>query len=210
MSTHRAWMRLPSGLHLDLINPHPDSWRDGDLSSRLSRTYRWGGESTWEFPLSVAQHSLSVLALRQLWAAGQGRALAPGLQLYELLHDAEEGFLGFDCISPLKAVLGQPFKNVSDNLMAAIRQRYRLPVPGADDYRLHKEADISIAASEAIHCIGWTETEVRQDLGIQHAILTHDPLQAIYGGQPWEPWPAALACQRFGEALAGLLGQVDG
>lgn len=41
----RAWMRLPSGAHLDLIDPDPGAWTDGDLAARLSRTARWGGES---------------------------------------------------------------------------------------------------------------------------------------------------------------------
>ncbi len=92
----RAWIRLPSGRHLDLVNPQPDAWLDCDLAARLSRTYRWGGESTWPVPLSVAQHSLSVLALRRAWAPSP---LSPGEALLELLHDAEEGFLG-DCIRP--------------------------------------------------------------------------------------------------------------
>jgi hypothetical protein len=86
----RAWIRLPSGAAPELINPSPDAWTDEDLALRLARTYRWGGESTWTWPLSVAQHSLLVLALRRessdtpLTLAGQR----------ELLHDAEEGFRG--------------------------------------------------------------------------------------------------------------------
>lgn len=39
----RAWIRLPSGGRLDLINPDPQAWTDTDLAIRLSRTYRWGG-----------------------------------------------------------------------------------------------------------------------------------------------------------------------
>src|SRR5580765_568733 len=46
-SSSRAWMRLPSGRHLDLMNPSPDDWTDEDLAVRLARTFRWGGESRW-------------------------------------------------------------------------------------------------------------------------------------------------------------------
>jgi hypothetical protein len=65
MKPDRAWVRLSSGRRLDLINPQPGDWTDLDLAVGLSRTYRWGGHSTWDLPLSVAQHSLLVLVLRQ-------------------------------------------------------------------------------------------------------------------------------------------------
>ena len=61
----RAWVRLPSGKRLDLLNPTLFDWEDEDLAIGLARTYRWGGHSAWPLPLSVAQHSLAVLALRR-------------------------------------------------------------------------------------------------------------------------------------------------
>ena len=200
MTPHRAraWIRLPSGAALDLINPSPEAWTDEDLGLRLARTYRWGGESTWTWPLSVAQHSLFVLALRRQWAAAP---LTPGEALAELLHDAEEGFLGFDCISPLKQVLGEPFKAVAERLMQAIAVRYRLPGWSPDAYREHKQVDSVAAASEAVYCTGWSRDEVREVLGISHPVLDVDPLQAIYGGTAWEPWPSDVAAQRFLDEL---------
>ena len=197
----RAWIRLPSGAALDLINPSPDAWTDEDLALRLSRTYRWGGESTWAWPLSVAQHSLLVLALRR---ADSAEPLTRAEALAELLHDAEEGFLGFDCISPLKQVLGEPFKAVAERLMAAITQRYRLPDWAPDAYRAHKQADSVAAASEAVHCTGWSREEVRDVLGIHHTVLDADPLQALYGGTAWEPWPSDVAARRFLDELSRL------
>jgi 5'-deoxynucleotidase YfbR-like HD superfamily hydrolase len=190
----RAWIRLPSGAALDLINPRSDAWTDADLASRLARTYRWGGESIWPWPLSVAQHSLLVLALRRDSAS---HALSAAEARAELLHDAEEGFLGFDCISPLKRVLGLPFQQVADRLMAAIAQRYQLPTWTEASHRAHKLADRIAAASEAVHCTGWSPHEVRDVLGIAESALAADPLQAIYGGQAWEPWPADVAADRF-------------
>ena len=91
MITNRAWVLLPSGRRLDLLNPDPQAWTDHDLSVGLSRTYRWAGYSAWDLPLSVAQHSVTVLAIRQ---ASHGLRLTPPVALRELLHDAEEALLG--------------------------------------------------------------------------------------------------------------------
>ena len=96
----RAWVRLPSGKRLDLLHPTPFDWDDADLAVGLARTYRWGGHSAWPLPLSVAQHSLAVLAMHRTGEHRAGeRAAGPGAELRELMHDADEGLLGFDCIS---------------------------------------------------------------------------------------------------------------
>ena len=65
MKPDRAWVLLPSGQRLDLLTPDAGAWTDRDLAIGLSRTYRWGGHSRWDLPLSVAQHSLLVLVIRQ-------------------------------------------------------------------------------------------------------------------------------------------------
>ena len=83
----RAWVRMPSGKRLDLLHPTPFDWDDADLALGLARTYRWGGHSAWPLPLSVAQHSISVMLLRRQASA---TPLAPLVELRELLHDAEE------------------------------------------------------------------------------------------------------------------------
>jgi len=88
MKFDRAWVLLPSGKRLDLLAPDPASWTDRDLAVGLSRTYRWGGHSRWDLPLSVAQHSLLVLAMRQNMNALQPLTRAESLR--ELLDDADE------------------------------------------------------------------------------------------------------------------------
>lgn len=203
----RAWVRLPSGRRLDLINPDPGAWLDSDLALRLARTYRWGGESSWPLPLSVAQHSLLVLALRRQWC---DTPLPASDALLELLHDAEEGFLGFDCISPLKDVLGLSFRAVSSRLMAAVSERYELRAWSPAAHAVHKRADSVAAASEAVHCIGWPAHEVHDVLGIVHPVLDVDPLAEIYGCRPWEPWAADVAAERFLDALESLRAAVRG
>ena len=61
--SERAWILLPSGKQLDLLDPDSDpcAWTEDDLAIGLSRTYRWAGYSAWDLPLSAAQHSLAVL-----------------------------------------------------------------------------------------------------------------------------------------------------
>jgi hypothetical protein len=92
MSPQRAWILLPSGAQLDLLHPDPACWTDLDLAIGLSRTYRWAGYSRhWDLPLSVAQHSLTVLRLAE---AAPGPTLSNAEARPELLHDAIEALTG--------------------------------------------------------------------------------------------------------------------
>jgi hypothetical protein len=202
----RAWVRMPSGKRLDLLNPTPFDWDDADLALGLARTYRWGGHSAWPLPLSVAQHSITVMLLRR--ATGPG-PLAPVLALRELLHDAEEGLLGFDAVSPLKPFLGEGFRALTRRLEQAVFVRYGLPAWTPAEHARHKRADRLAAASEAVHVAGWSLREVRAHLKIHAAVLAEDPLAAAYGCQPWEPWPPQLAAERFLAALHGLMREIE-
>lgn len=198
----RAWVRMPSGKRLDLLDPTPLDWDDTDLALGLARTYRWGGHSRWDLPLSVAQHSITVMLLRR---AMSSTALAPEVELRELIHDGDEGLIGFDCLSPLKPFLGERFEQLSQRLQDAVFQRYGLRRWTAQEFILHKQADRVAAASEAVHVVGWSEDEVRRTLKISERPLEHDPLLAQYGGVAWEPWPPSLAQRRFLEELRRLV-----
>lgn len=197
----RAWVRMPSGRRLDLLDPTPFDWEDADLALGLARTYRWGGHSAWPLPLSVAQHSLTVMHLRRTMSPAP---LSPQADLRELLHDAEEGLLGFDAISVIKPFLGEGFRALSERLVRAVFLRYGLADWSAKEYALHKKADRLAAASEAVHVVGWTPEEVRKTLKIAALPLATDPLQQAYGETAWEPWPPALACARFLDQLQRL------
>jgi hypothetical protein len=202
MSDARAWVRLPSGKRLDLLNPTPFDWEDTDLALGLARTYRWGGHSAWPLPLSVAQHSLLVLALHRRWSQTVPNART---ELRELLHDADEGLLGFDCISVIKPFLGEAYRTLTLRLADAIAIRYGLPPWTPLEKKAHKKADRTAAASEAVHVAGWTQEEVRNTLRIPYTPLAADPLCDIYGGKPWEPWAPALAAERFLAELEQLI-----
>jgi uncharacterized protein len=198
----RAWVRLASGRRIDLLNPSPLDFEDEDIAIGLSRTPRWGGPSIREWPMSVAQHSILVLEIAR---ARSRKELAARLQLAALLHDASEGLMAFDPISPVKPFLGEGYKALDTRLQAVIHVRYGLPVPLAGDWvGLIKDADRASAAAEARHVAGWTPQEIRQALGITARPPPEDPLTRSYGGKPWEPWPARVAADRFRAALEAL------
>ena len=204
MKPDRAWVLLGSGRRLNLVDPQPGDWRDLDLAVGLSRTYRWGRHSRWELPLSVAQHSLLVLVLRQQMQPHQ--PLTPREALRELLHDADEGLLGFDPISPLKPHLGVGFAALTCRLRHAIDTRYSLPGWAAEDYLLHKRADHLAAASEALHVAGWSMEDITETLGLRLAPAMVDPLPLLDGMHPWEPWPPRRAAALFLAKLRELDG----
>jgi 5'-deoxynucleotidase YfbR-like HD superfamily hydrolase len=203
MKPARAWVRLQSGRRLNLLEPDPNSWTDSDLAIGLSRTYRWGGHSSWDLPLSVAQHSLLVMVLRQ-----RLRPLEPltrGEALRELLHDADEGFLSYDPISPIKPHLGDDFHALAGRMRAAVEIRYGLPPWDDESHAIHKQADRLAAASEAMHVAGWSAAELRETLEIDIPPLMADPLPAPDGMRPWEPWPARTAASLFLAKLRELI-----
>lgn len=192
--TARAWVRLPSGKRLDLLNPTPFDWDDEDLALGLARTYRWGGHSAWPLPLSVAQHSLAVLALRREWAS---TGMTPHDELRELLHDADEGLLGFDPLSVIKPFLGPEFRALASRLQDVVFHRYGIRHWNAEEKVLHKKADRLAAATEALHVVGWSAEEIRHVLKIRLKPQNSDVLLPLYGGTAFEPWAPDVAATRF-------------
>jgi 5'-deoxynucleotidase YfbR-like HD superfamily hydrolase len=190
----RAWVLLKSGRRINLLDPVATDWEDEDLALGLARTYRWGGHSAWDLPLSVAQHSLTVLALRE---GMQPELLSSREALRELLHDAEEGLLSWDPISPIKPYLGAEFHCLLSSLREAIAARYRLPPWTCEAYEAHKLADRLAAASEAFHVVGWSISEIRDYLEIELSPVIADPVCPPEGMRPWEPWPPRLAASLF-------------
>ena len=61
MKPDRAWVLLPSGRRLNLLEPDPWAWTDRDLAIGLSRTYRWAGYSAWDLPVGARNHRPSCL-----------------------------------------------------------------------------------------------------------------------------------------------------
>jgi len=196
----RPYVLLPSGNVIDLAAPSPASWTDEDLAIELSRTYRWGGHSRWSRPLTVAQYSLTVLAIR----LRDEPHLSPAHCLYELLHDAEVGLLGFDCIAPLKAYLGAPFAALCTRLIGTVAERYGLPTLTQPEYRRHKRADRIAAASEARYVTSWSDRQIADTLQLAEEPLNRDPLMTLVTDGDyieWKPWPADFAAEAWLNAV---------
>ena len=156
-------------------------------------------------PVALARLIGDVVAA-ELAAHPVGRvpvALTPGEALRELLHDATEFMLGWDCITPLKAQLGEPFHALDARLQSAIDTRYRLPEWTPEAYAIHKRADGLAAASEAFHVVGWSRVDMRKTLRIAEVPLLDDPLSPC-GFAPWEPWPPRVAQRLFIERFNAL------
>ena len=140
-----------------------------------------------------------MLALRRRSA---GHRLTAAEARRELLHDATEALLGgYDPITPLKPHLGEGYRTLVALHQQAVDRRYALPAWDDTSYRAHKAADHLAAASEALHCVGWSHEAIRNDLEITVDPLQDDPLFAMGNFAPWEPWPAVYAADRFLEAL---------
>ena len=146
----RTWQRMLSGRRLNLIEPSPLDIEIEDIALGLSRNTRWNGQTNGPHGWSIAQHSdLVVDIVRRL----KPRATAK-LLMAAKLHDASE-YVTHDLITPLKAVVGDVFKEVEKGLMRAVHLRFGLPaVLSAADTVLIKKADRTAAATEAVQLAG--------------------------------------------------------
>ena len=181
----RAWQRMLSGRRLDLLDPAPRDIEIADIAHGLARVARWNGQTRGPHVFSVAQHSLLVEAV--------GRHLAPGCTdpegLELLLHDAPEYVVG-DIISPLKAAIGDAYRDVEMRLLDAMRRRFDLPAPSPALARLVKRADRIAAHLEAVRLAGFAPDEAELYFG-----RTEDLPEAVTTLA--EPWPTAEAEMRF-------------
>lgn len=189
-----------SGRRLDILNPSPVDVELSDIAHGLARVARWNGQTSGDYPFSVAQHSVLVL---ELFRAANPEA-GPAAQLQCLLHDAPEYVVG-DMISPFKAVIGGSYKEVEKGLLAAIYLRFSLPatMPGAIS-KLVKKADQEAAFFEATNLAGFEPPEARRLFGT--------PAQEAFEVDNFDrlirPWPTHQAHDQFiaaFEAISALI-----
>jgi 5'-deoxynucleotidase YfbR-like HD superfamily hydrolase len=177
-----------SGRRLNLIEPSPLDIEIEDIALGLSRNTRWNGQTRGPHGWSIAQHSdLVVEITHKLYPRASARLL-----MAAKLHDASE-YVTHDLITPLKAVVGDVFKEVERGLMAAIHIRFGLPaiLPPADIAAI-KRADRIAAATEAVQLAGFSEKECRTVLNFKDK-----PMPAF----KLTPLPVTEAERRF---LAGF------
>jgi 5'-deoxynucleotidase YfbR-like HD superfamily hydrolase len=187
----RTWQRMLSGRRLNLVEPSPLDIEIEDIALGLARNTRWNGQTRGAHGWSVAQHSdLTVEIMRRI----KPRAPA-SLLMATKLHDASE-YVTHDLITPLKAVVGDVFKEVERRLTSAIYMRFGLkPTLSPADKALVKKADRIAAATEAVQLAGFTAAECRGVLG-----FTEKPLKDV----TLTPLPVAEAERRFLEGFHAL------
>jgi hypothetical protein len=161
MKQPRAWQRMLSGRRLDLLDPTPVDIELEDIAHGLAFVARWNGQTTGDWPYSVAEHSLLVEML-------VGR-LEPHLparwRLAALLHDAPEYVIG-DMISPVKAAVGPDYGALDARLTQAIHLRFGLPALLPKPIKaLIKKADTLSAWLEATQIAGFSRLEADKIFG---------------------------------------------
>lgn len=151
----RAWQRMLSGRRLNILEPSPLDIEIDDIAHGLSRVARWNGQTSGNFGLSVAQHSILVEQIMHL----NSLRLINKWRLASLLHDAPEYVIG-DMITPLKSALGTQYKAIEEKLQQAIHIRFGLPaiLPEAISKSI-KRADKMAAWIEATQIAGFTSSE---------------------------------------------------
>ena len=172
-----------SGRRLDLLDPSPLDVEIEDIAHGLARVARWNGQTFGDHAYSVAQHSLLVERILRL----QHPDCLPREKLATLLHDAPEYVIG-DLISPFKAVIDTPYRQVEERLHAAIRLRFGLPValPPAIPVRI-KKADQAAAYFEATKLAGFADAEAARFFGRPGGIGVEAVADML------APWPAKKA-----------------
>lgn len=163
----RTWQRMLSGRRLNLIDPSPLDIEIEDIALGLARNTRWNGQTKGPHGWSVAQHSdLVVDIVRRLKPRAGARLL-----MAAKLHDASE-YVTHDLITPLKAVVGDVFKELEQRLTRAIYLRFGLaPVLQPAEKELIKQADRAAAATEAVQLAGFTAAECAKVLNFKEKPL---------------------------------------
>ena len=184
-----------SGLTLDIVTPTLDMIHWRDIAESLAKTCRFGGHCRGFY--SVAQHSLFVAQLiPREWRA------------YGLLHDAHEAFTG-DLISPLKALLGDPIREVEARFDRLIYEAAGLALPSKDIRACIKTADRVALATERrdlvspLHRTAWTVLD-----GVEPAAGTIRPFHSWRTAR--DRWLHALQAERPGLVVEPVPADGDG
>ena len=163
MEIKRAWQRMLSGRRLQILDPSPLDIEIEDIAHGLSFLARWNGQTTGEYPFSVAQHSLLVEEI----FSKQFPKMDNHSKLFALLHDAAEYVIG-DMISPLKSHLGVNYEELDEKLTMAICIRFNIPTKKIKIIKKRiKISDKKAAWLEALELAGFSQQEADSVFGKQ-------------------------------------------
>ena len=130
-----------TGIFMDPLDPQPEQIRLEDIAHALSMISRANGH----FPEihTVAQHCL------ECYEEAKARNLSRELQLFCLLHDGAEAYLG-DFIHPVKARM-PAYIEAEDILLQMIYRKYAGRIPTEEEKRIIKEIDHTLLYYEFLH-----------------------------------------------------------
>lgn len=134
-----AWFQTFSGTQFYLTDPHPDDVSIEDIAHALGSVGRFGGHTRQFY--SVGQHSVHCCDLVAEWHPDNYL-----LQLYTLLHDASEAYLG-DVVRPLKYAMPN-YRQFESRMMDVIYQGLKLAPPLPDEEAIVKCADDILLMTE--------------------------------------------------------------
>lgn len=133
-----------TGLFMDPLAPEPEQVRIEDIAHALSMISRANGH----FPEvhTVAQHCLECAA------EAKARNLPRQTQLFCLLHDGAEAYLG-DFIQPVKARM-EGYREAEDHLLDMIYRKFAGRTPSEAEQKAVKEIDKTLLYFEFLHYMG--------------------------------------------------------
>lgn len=120
-----TWIQTHSGLAFDLLKPRSGQVCTSDIVHALARIARFTGHTTGHQPYSVAVHSVHVHLIAAKVSPADHTA-----QLWALLHDAHEAYVG-DISTPMKEALGfrkkdNPYDKMVRRIDLAIARHFGL------------------------------------------------------------------------------------
>lgn len=133
-----------TGIFMDPLDPKPEQVCIEDIAHALSMISRANGH----FPEihTVAQHCLECVE------EAKARNLSRQTQLFCLLHDGAEAYLG-DFIQPVKARM-EGYRETEDYLLDMIYQKFAGRTPTAEEKKIIKEIDKTLLYFEFLHYMG--------------------------------------------------------
>lgn len=140
----RRLMSTWSGRWVDPLNVRPEDVCAEDVARALSRTCRYNGHTAGH--LSVARHSL--------WVLEEVRGGGRDLELWALLHDASEAYLG-DLPRPLKLRrrASSAYRRAERRCEKAVAVAFGLPAGPPPEV---KAADRAVLVNRELHDLRWT------------------------------------------------------
>lgn len=183
--TVEPWIETESGIAFDLLTPRVEDVSLVDIAGHLSKINRYAGATLGPIGYTVAQHSVHVSRILEVWGAPLD------VQREGLLHDAPEAYYG----------------DVSTPVQRAMRDLWRASIDDAF-------SDAIAVAEERFTAMQGRQSVIAILVSMRDALEQSDPFRALKGrvdpvvrgalGLPLEGTAivkradlVALACERY-------------